>query len=168
MRSCSVLEALQSGVWEQDDSHCMTKSAMLSMMCTRTHWEVANADLSRLGRLWVPTCGTFRVYDGVAACDVLRRLGGLVVVGESIERHVYMGLLLVLSDDYDTGGLADLDNSGYCSGERQFVLAQCRSPRDLDRRPIKHCGPVNGHTLSCATEMTTLQIGFLSRYGREH
>jgi len=56
--------------------------------------------------MWRPRTGcALRAYNGAAACELLKHVGRVVVIGESLERMLVKGLLNVQSDDFEAGSL---------------------------------------------------------------
>jgi hypothetical protein len=61
---------------------------------------------------------------------VLKKSGGLLIAGESFERHLYQGLLNVVSGDYKFGSLDKrMKNLFKCGRNKQYGEKECRKPR---------------------------------------
>ena len=91
-------------------------------------------------QLWQAEAGcSMHVYSAREACELLRRTGGLAIGGDSLLRHLYLGLLNVASDDYERGGL-DPSLPQSCNGGMQFSEKGCRLARDTADHPIPGCG----------------------------
>ena len=93
-RCASTLNAMQNGEWVTT-TICDTNTTMRHPMCTAE------------GQVWRPRDGcSLRLFNGTDACELLRANGGLIILGDSIQRHFYQGLINVLSEDYELGSLA--------------------------------------------------------------
>ena len=145
--ACSdVLLEMQRGEWVHSAAVCESSSRAARVLCsTNQSVGYGTVDSRPVGLLWRPRACSLRIYDGAGACAVLRRAGGVVVLGESFERHLYMGLLNVLTEDYDEGALTHGGrlrgfSPSACRGERQYTERDCRRHRDTRREPIAGCG----------------------------
>ena len=145
--ACSdVLLEMQRGEWVHSAEVCESSSRAARVLCsTNQSVGYGTVDSRPVGLLWRPRACSLRIYDGAGACSVLQRAGGVVVLGESFERHLYMGLLNVLTDDYDEGALTHGGrlhgfSPSTCRGERQYNERDCRRHRDTRREPIAGCG----------------------------
>ena len=90
----------------------------------------ATADPRPGGYVWRPRGCKLRLFTASEACRVVQRNRGLFICGESLQRHLYEGLLLVLTGNYEQGALANTRRPAAlraCRGEMQF--ADCRGDR---------------------------------------
>lgn len=108
----------------ESDKHCCNAEGRCSNgqnnctcpQCTDFR-KVLNAELYD----WVPSNCRIRNYTSEEACTMVNdRLTRLVVIGDSLMRHVYTALMLIFTNDFQKGAILKKDNNN-CNGERQFV-----------------------------------------------
>lgn len=161
----NILDGMRRGRWVQRSQLCESQDTpeLLRVLCAAPDNHSADGGpTSRAHWLWQPAseCAA-RLFDPDEACAVLQRVAGLQVAGDSFVRHLFLGLLSVVSGDFVTGAapvtaspltnqlspvafpartLRNLIwNTSQCSSERMFDDRRCRSWRNLDTRPIKGC-----------------------------
>ena len=161
------LESMRSGAWtrSRDAEFCRSRLPALRVLCSSNasdvhastkHAQGEVRDRRPSGLLWHAANCSMRHFSAPAACELLRANGGLLAVGDSTMRHLFMGFLSVVSDDYDRGAVsqdsvqrnetlrrAGNDSSVECRGDLQFSSNLCRRVRDLATSPIAHCPGVH-------------------------
>ena len=156
------LESMRSGVWKHGaDAICSARQPALRVLCSSNasdvHASIKYAqgevrDTRERGLLWRAANCSLRHFSAAAACKLLREAGGMLAIGDSTMRHLFMGFLSVLSDDYERGAVsqealqrsetlrrASNDTTVKCQGDLQFSSNLCRHVRDLATSPIGHC-----------------------------
>lgn len=103
-----VLTEMTRGFWVHDERFCSSEARVLCGS-RQENW------------VWSPATCTLKIFDSQSTCELLQRLGGLSILGESLERMLYMGILNILSGDYEVGALAKRDAAArvMCAGEKQ-------------------------------------------------
>ena len=161
------LESMRSGAWtrSRDAEFCRSRLPALRVLCSSNasdvhastkHAQGEVRDRRPSGLLWHAANCSMRHFSAPAACELLRANGGLLAVGDSTMRHLFMGFLSVVSDDYDRGAVsqdsvqrnetfrrAGNDSSVECRGDLQFSSNLCRRVRELATSPIAHCPGVH-------------------------
>jgi hypothetical protein len=139
-RSCSTASSLRTGDWSPEPALCHPPApAMQRALCVRA--DNANASRSDAVWRWRPRGCALKIYSSVEACALLHRIGPLWITGESFERHLYQGVINVLSADYEGGAVEQrrVLPPFNCTGEDQFDEKTCRAPRDLVIDPVASC-----------------------------
>ena len=112
----SLWPPIDQGVWIEDHEYCLTH-ANTTMNCFldkyRFHLQEGQ------GR------HNFQTRSSQQACDLLHKhnISDISLIGDSLIRHLAMGLILVLEDDWNRNfdpGRTD------CSGDRAFQEKSCR------------------------------------------
>ena len=86
------------------------------------------------------TCG-YEWLSSQQICDISNKYQHIYLLGDSLLRHVTQGMMMLLTDDWKTGGLSKYRNvtgSTACHCDGQFSdLAECRT---YVSRDSSHCG----------------------------
>jgi hypothetical protein len=136
-RCRKVMQDIQDGVWVSDTDVCQSSDAYLSTMCTKvpklTAFETSQNrkfnDSYKPGLLWGPSKCSLRAYSALEARALMTRIGGFMVVGESVERHVAQAFINVLTDDFaGTSAISHLDKVCPPSGNKK-KWSVCYDPK---------------------------------------
>jgi len=90
----NIMQDIQYGAWTSDRSVCASPQPYLKTLCSQTP-EKTSFVLSQMsasniapGLLWRPNNCSLKIFNGRSSRELLSRIGGFVVIGESVERHV--------------------------------------------------------------------------------
>ncbi|GAA5941972.1 hypothetical protein JCM3775_004303 [Rhodotorula graminis] len=65
------------------------------------------------------SCEVLKVYSPDEACELLSAFGGLYLTGDSLGRHIFSALLMILRGRID-GAVTDFETTSDCRGEHMF------------------------------------------------
>ena len=148
----STAHALELGKWvrqsqcdqarRQDDE---ARATLHEAMCSRGDAQAADDGTQRT---WQPSACHLHLFTSPTdACALVRRVGGVRIVGDSLMRQLYQGLLEVLTGDFEHGSLTartaarNRTHSPECRGTMHYKeKAKCvQLLRPLNEEPIP-CG----------------------------
>jgi hypothetical protein len=105
---------LDQGQWVKDYSYCNPlQGTPQECLLQKYRWKVSG-------------CSPFETFDREKACSLLwqHNISDIQVLGDSLMRHVWQGLVLVLSGDFDYN--VTLKHGRFCQGENGFADSSCR------------------------------------------
>jgi hypothetical protein len=106
--------ALDEGQWIEDTEYCTPfQGTPRECLLGKYRWKLSG-------------CSQFETFDREQACSLLweHNISDIAVVGDSLMRHIWQGLVLVLSGDFDYNIHGDTQG---CRGESAFSEKKCRA-----------------------------------------
>jgi hypothetical protein len=133
----NVLDAMQDGEWSYDMAICDSPIPMLNTLCSNNRTVgYGTIDKSNKRSAWRPNKCALKIFTAAQACEILHKAAkgsssgtGLVVSGESLQRHTYQGLLQILSGDYEYGSMQCGEKYAECVGEKQYNEKVCSTAK---------------------------------------
>ena len=164
-----------------DETRCPTRAALLHALALgRRVWTpaAATADETKPSAFRGEGC-TIPHWSAEAARALLRRFELFAVVGDSLSRHMTQGLMMLLSGDYEVGGIVP-DKAGtykdcVCDGQfseslpcRMLSPQQTSNPTDvasfyMDRT---HNGKMTDFAIPCESKLIEQGDGAAAGGGR--
>lgn len=79
------------------------------------------------GLVWKQKTNPYKLYNNETACDALKKKGikKILFYGDSYLRHIYAGMLITLTGNYESGSMRDPKSDTYCRYHHLFNEKRC-------------------------------------------